>query len=179
MADTTILERFQACRTRQFLRHESRYRNWLPRWRTQHRRRILIVALCCTFAFMLLVGVICHFNMMIGPLLWLPACVSFFSLWTALQIVSGRQGDAPGDVLDEWEIQQRNSARSIGLTVTQILVFIPATYLIVLGSWGFDATNVPYSAGIVVLTTLLIGGCTPAIILGWTRPDPEPDDMSA
>ena len=55
-----------------------------------------------------------------------PRALLFFPLWTMLQIVSGRQGDAPRDALDEWEIQQRNSARSIGLTVTQLLTLVPA-----------------------------------------------------
>jgi hypothetical protein len=30
----------------------------------------------------------------------------------------------------------------------------------------------------MTLTTLLIGGCTPGMILGWTRPDPEPEDTA-
>jgi hypothetical protein len=53
------------------------------------------------------------------PLLWLPACLIFFPLWVTLQVVSGRQGDAPSARPDEFEIQQGNSARSIGLTVTR------------------------------------------------------------
>ena len=35
-----------------------------------------------------------------------------------MQIVAGRRGDAPRGALDEFEIAQRNSARSIGLTIT-------------------------------------------------------------
>ena len=47
--------------------------------------------------------------------------------------------------LDEYEIQPRNSARSIGLMATAVL---------------------------------LIGGCTPAMILGWTRRS-DVDDAAA
>lgn len=69
------------------------------------------------------------------------------------------------------------SARSIGLTVTQVLASNPALYLIS-GTWIGDNSNVPYAAGLLVLTALIIGGCLPAMILGWTQPDPEPEDLA-
>ena len=75
------------------------------------------------------VSVLCAFGFWWAPLLWLPRAV-FFPLWIALQIVSGRRGDAPEAALDEYEMQQRNSARSIGLTVTQNLMLMPIVYLI-------------------------------------------------
>ncbi|MFC9550463.1 hypothetical protein ACFTWF_06380 [Rhodococcus sp. NPDC056960] len=178
MPETNLIERYQGFRTRRFLRNESRYQTWLPAWRSRGRRRILVVALALTFVFMIAVGIVCHFDMVVGPLLWLPACLFFLPLWTILQIVSSRQGDAPRAVLDEWEIQQRNSARSIGLTVTQSLTFVPAAYLIFVGAVGVGSESVPYAGGLLVLTTLIIGGCTPAMILGWTQPDPEPDDIA-
>ena len=95
----------------------------------------------------------------------------------ALQIVSGRQGDAPQATLDEFEVQQRNSARSIGLTVTQNLMLIPIGYLIV-GSVLTRGTDVDmaYAGGLMALTVLMVGGCMPAMILGWTRTDAEAED---
>lgn len=92
-----------------------------------------------------------------------------------LQIVSGRQGDAPLAILDEYELAQRNSARSIGLTLTQYLMLLPIGYLIfgsVFTDGGTD-TDMAYAGGLMAITVLLIGGCAPAMILGWTRPDPE------
>ncbi|QDQ90715.1 hypothetical protein FND50_07855 [Rhodococcus sp. WB9] len=179
MPETNLIERYQGFRTRRFLQNERRYRTWLPAWRTRSRRRILVVALAVTFVFMTAVGIVCHFDMVVGPLLWLPACLLFFPLWTMLQIVSGRQGDAPRDALDEWEIQQRNSARSIGLTVTQLLTLVPALYLIFVGALDGDHGNVPYAAGLLVVTALMVGGCTPAMILGWTQPDADADDLAS
>ncbi|WFR72128.1 hypothetical protein P9209_27195 [Prescottella defluvii] len=178
MADIGLLERYQDFRTRRFLRHEEQYRHWLPRWRTQRRRRALVVVLAVILLGMVAVGVVCVNDVQTGPLLWLPVCVAFLVTWTILQIVSGRQGDAPRDALDEWEVQQRDSARSIGLTVTQTLTFVPAMFLIVAGALDLDIdrTNLAYSAGLFVLTTLVIGACAPAMILAWTRPDPDTDD---
>lgn len=92
---------------------------------------------------------------------------------------SGRQDDAPEAVLDEFEIDQRNGARSIGFAVMQSLGLIAACYLI----FGAVITNgdngdMVYAGGIFTLMAVLIGGCTPAMILAWTRPDPDVDDIS-
>lgn len=173
----SAVHRYAAYRTRRFLANERKWSTKLPGWRTQRRRRRLVVGLLATFAFMFLVGVVYAFGVKWAPLLWLPACLIFFSLWTMLQIVSGRQGDAPACTLDEWEVQQRNDARSIGLTVTQTLVLIPVFYLI-FGSVITHGENefMAYAGGLMVLTTLLLGGCTPTMILSWTRPDPDHED---
>jgi hypothetical protein len=120
------------------------------------------------------VSLLCAFGIRWAPSLWLPACLLYFPLWITLQLVSGRQGDAPEAALDEYEVQQRNTARSIGLTVTQTLMLIPAGYLIfgAVLTEGAD-TDMAYAGGLMLLTVLSIGGCLPAMILGWTRPDPD------
>jgi len=176
-APTGIVGCYQWYRTRRFVANERKWSRMLPGWRTQKRRRVLVGSLLATFVFMFAVGIVCAFGVVWAPLLWLPACVAFLPLWTLLQIVSGRQGDAPTDTLDEWEVEQRNQARSIGLTVTQTLVMIPIFYLI-FGSVITHGENasMAYAGGIMALTTLLAGGCTPAMILGWTRPDPDRED---
>lgn len=172
--EPNIIDRYQDFRTRRFLKHERTYAHALPGWRTQRRRRILVAGLASTFAFMALVSVLCAFGIDWAPLLWLPACLVFFPTWIVLQIVSGRQGDAPLAALDEFELQQRNSARSIGLTVTQNLMLLPIFYL-VFGSTLFrdigadSALDMAYAGGLMAMTVLLIGGCLPAMILGWTR----------
>jgi hypothetical protein len=172
--DPTLIDRYQNFRIRRFLKHERTYAHSLPGWRTQRRRRALVVALAVTFGFMAVVSVMCAFGIRWAPLLWLPACVLFFPLWIVLQIVSGRQGDAPQGALDEYEMQQRNSARSIGLTVTQYLMLLPIFYLI-FGAVSTGGTDVDmaYAGGLMATTVLLIGGCLPAMILGWIRPDAE------
>jgi len=175
--EPNILDRYQDYRTRRFLKNERRHAHSLPGWRSQARRRMLVVGLAVTFAFMLVVGILCALGLQWAPLLWLPACALFFPMWIALQIVSGRRGDAPEGALDEFEIAQRNSARSIGLTVTQYAMMIPIGYLIfgAVITDGADA-DMAYAGGLLALTVLIIGGCLPAMILGWTRTDPYPED---
>lgn len=173
----TLIERYRDHRTRRFLNYESTWSAALPAWRSQRRRRILVGALAGTFTVMFAVSVLCALGVRAAPLLWLPACAVFFPLWLVLQIVSGRQGDAPRDALDEFEIAQRDSARSVGLTVTQYLMLIPIFYLI-FGAVLTDGAdeNMAYAGGLMSVTMLLVGGCTPAMLLGWTRPDPVAAD---
>lgn len=172
--EPTLIDRYQNYRIRRFLKYERNYAHSLPRWRTQRRRRALVVGLAATFTFMAVVSVMCAFGIQWAPLLWLPASVVFLSLWIVLQIVSGRQSDAPEAALDEYEVQQRNTARSIGLTVTQYLMLLPIGYLI-FGSVITGGTDVDmaYAGGLMATTVLLIGGCLPAMILGWIRPNPD------
>lgn len=174
--ERNLIDRYQDYRTRRFLKHGRTWAKALPGWRTQARRRALVIGLAGAFVFMFAVSVVCAFGIEWAPLLWFPACLIFYPLWITLQVVSGRQGDAPSATLDEFEMQQRNSARSIGLTVTQYLMMVPIFYLTfgAVITHGAD-TAMAYAGGLMALTVLLIGGCTPAMILGWSRPDPEPE----
>lgn len=173
---TNVIDRYQDFRARRFLKNDLRYRRFLPGWRTRKHRRALIATIVVLFACMIAVGGICLVDMTIGPLLWLPAGGVFVVVWTLLQVVSSRPGDAPRDALDERELRERDAARSIGLTVTQTLTIIPGFLLIVAGSTGVESANLAYAAGLFVLTALIIGSSTPTLILAWTRTDPEPDD---
>jgi hypothetical protein len=177
MTRPNLLERYQARRTRRFELYAERWAHMLPRWRTRRRRRLLVVALATIFLTLAVVAVLIACGLEWGPLLWPPVCLVFFPLWISLQIVSGRQADAPVGALDEWEIEQRNAARSVGLTLTQTLAMIPAIWLIVVGGFT-DLGNVQaaYAGGVMLLTALLVGGCTPTMILAWTRPDTELED---
>lgn len=171
-----MLERYEDFRTRRFLRREAQTASWLPRWRTRTRRRALVVALAVVFTGMFVTAVGSYFSDTI-VLGWVALLVLFLPIWTTLQIVSSRQSDAPRFALDEREIAERNSARSIGLTVLQWLMLLPIFAL----TWGagFDGIDhraLAYSGGGTVLSALLLGGCLPAMILAWTIPDPDPDD---
>lgn len=175
MSETNLIDQYQAHRTRRFLQNEEVFKHWLPKWRTRRRRRVLVRALSLVFIVMIAVAVACLFNTMVA-LVWPVITIVFMALFTSLQVVSGRQGDAPRQALDEWEIQQRNNARSIALTVTQTLVFFVAIFLIFTSSVGWNVEKLPYTGGLLAITAMLIGACTPAMILAWNQPDPEPGD---
>ncbi|MEZ5149740.1 hypothetical protein ACWDTG_13550 [Rhodococcus zopfii] len=176
MPAQNLLERYEAHRTHRFLENQERMSGWLPSWRTRARRRlltaILVVVLACMFA-----ATTATYFIPVAALAWLPLTLVFLATWTTLQIVSSRLSDAPRHALDEREISERNSARSIGLGVAQVLVMIPILALL-LGS-TIDSVNhqdLAYAAGGFTLASILFAGCLPAMILAWIRPDDDPED---
>lgn len=90
-----------------------------------------------------------------------------------LQTVSGRKSDAPMGALDEWEIQQRNEARSIGLTITQGLVMASVFVLIFLAT-GYDNERLAYAGALWTLVGLLAGICSPPSFSPGSRLIPNP-----
>lgn len=173
--DSNILTRYQARRTRKFLENDAKTRHWLPKWRNQKRRRMLAVAVVAILVALLGISILSLFWRW-APILWVVATAGFLISWTMLQTASGRQSDAPVGALDEWEIQQRNEARSIGLTVTQGLVMAAVFALIFLAT-GYDNDRLAYAGALWTLVGLLAGICSPAILLAWITPDPEPEDL--
>lgn len=178
MSTASLIDRYEDYRTRRFLTHEATFANWLPGWRTRHRRRLLAGSVVALIAAMFVISVVCYFVPIVA-IAWLPVVFVFLPTWTCLQIVSGRQSDAPRHALDEREIAERNSARSIGLSVAQTLLLLPIFVLL----WGaaFDSLDhqaLAYSAGGFALASILFSGCLPAVLLAWSRPDDDPEDHS-
>ncbi|MCA0156580.1 hypothetical protein LB823_10240 [Tsukamurella sp. M9C] len=181
MTTTSMITRYQERRARKFREDEERFSTLLPSWRTRPRRRMLVAALLVDYLFMFVVAVLCHFDVPNAPLLWLPACLLLFPIWITVQIVSGRQGDAPAAALDEWEVEQRNEARSIGFSVTSGLVLLAVAYTVITSVVAQPDGNTAwhYASGLFTLVALLIGMTTPAMILAWTRPDADAEDVAA
>lgn len=177
MTTGSLLDRYEEYRTRRFLKNEEITGGWMPNWRTRRRRRILAVAVVALIALMFAVAIASYFTMAAASV-WLPAALIFLPAWTCLQIVSGRQSDAPRHALDEREIAERNSARSIGLSVAQALLLIPIFTLLFGASIdSLDHQALAYSMGGLALASILFSGCLPAVLLAWTRPDDDPEDL--
>lgn len=177
MTTGSLLDRYEDYRTRRFLKNEEITGGWMPNWRTRRRRRILAVAVVALIALMFAVAIASYFTMA-AAIVWLPAALIFLPAWTCLQIVSGRQSDAPRHALDEREIAERNSARSIGLSVAQALLLIPIFTLLFGASIdSLDHQALAYSMGGLALASILFSGCLPAVLLAWTRPDDDPEDL--
>ncbi|MEV0061624.1 hypothetical protein [Nocardia sp. NPDC050718] len=53
----------------------------------------------------------------------------------------------------------------------------PLAYLIFSSAIAPEATayRTAYAGGLMMLAALLAGGCAPAMILAWTRPNPDPE----
>ncbi|MFX1756382.1 hypothetical protein [Rhodococcus sp. As11] len=177
MTTESLLDRYEDYRTRRFLKNEEITAGWMPNWRTRRRRRILAGAVVALIALMFVTAIASYFTMW-AAIVWLPVALIFLPTWTCLQIVSGRQSDAPRHALDEREIAERNSARSIGLSVAQGLLMLPIFALLWSASIAsIDHRALAYSAGGFALASILFSGCLPAVLLAWTRPDDDPEDV--
>ncbi|GAB2650916.1 hypothetical protein [Nocardia goodfellowii] len=179
MTTTTngLLDRYQDYRVRRWQIQEQRLSGMLPGWRNRRRRRALAVTVVLALAVMFIAGLLCAFDVRWAAVALLPAALIFVPVWGMLRIVSHVQDTAPAAALDELEVAQRNTARSIGLSVTQFLVLPPVFYLIFVSAVFPDIGTFQsaYAGGVMVLATLLTGGCTPGLILAWNRLDPEPE----
>lgn len=170
---SNIFSRYQQARTTIFLDNDRNMAHWFPSLRARTRRRKFVI-------FLLIVLTASAVLALADPILdgaigaWAICYIVFTFAAILLGIVSPREAEAPADALDELEIQKRNEARSIGLTVTRTLGTAAAAYLL-LGS-AFGTTNLGISGAALMLTALSAGGSTPAMLLAWSSPDPDPED---
>lgn len=171
----SLLERYEAYRIRRWLAREKQIAGMLPRWRTTRRRRTLVIAVIAALTLVFVAGVLCAFGLEWAPLLGGLSALVFLPSWTMVRIVAEAQDNAPAETLDELEFSQRERARSLGLTITQVLSIFPMMYLVWSGALfpEADASRTAYAGGVMILATLLAGGCAPAMILAWNRSDPE------
>ncbi|MGA6207194.1 hypothetical protein ACPESR_20850 [Nocardia testacea] len=175
---TTLFDRYQAYRVRRWLVREKQIAGMLPGWRTTRRRRTLVVLVITSLAVLFVTGLLCAFGLEWAALFAGLSALVFLPSWTMLRIVAQVQDQAPAETLDELEFAQRESARSFGLSVTQYLTVLPVMYLVWSGAIfpEADAFRTAYAGGVMVLATLLAGGCAPAMVLAWNRSDPESDN---
>lgn len=174
--DTTtpsVFARYDAWRTRRFLANEAQMAHYLPTWRTQRRRRQLAVSLWAILTLMAITAISTLF-VLEPAIAWIPLTIAMCVAWTLVNLTSNRQGEAPRHALDEWELTQRDAARSIGLTVTQALAALPAMGMVFLSTFEIgDAQLLAYGGGMLVITGVLFGGTLPTALIAWNRPDDE------
>ncbi|MFC9968857.1 hypothetical protein ACFVH4_31935 [Nocardia ignorata] len=175
---TGLIDRYQDYRVRRWLVQEQRTAGMLKSWRPQRRRRLLVIGTVTALAGVAIAGVLCAFDLQVVPVVIATiSLLLFLPAWTMLRIASGGQDYAPEQMLDEFEIAERNKARSVGLALTQSLT-LPGLFFLIGASAidpEADAYRTAYAGGLMLLAAIMAGGCAPAMIIGWTRPDPEPE----
>ncbi|MGW5450437.1 hypothetical protein [Nocardia sp. NPDC003979] len=175
---TGLIDRYQDYRVRRWLVQEQRTAGMLKSWRPLRRRRLLVIGTATALAGVAIAGVLCAFDLQVVPVVLATiSLLLFLPAWTMLRIASGGQDYAPEQMLDEFEIAERNKARSVGLALTQSLTLPGLFFLIGASAIAPEATayRTAYAGGLMLLAAIMAGGCAPAMIIGWTRPDPEPE----
>ncbi|MEH3154797.1 MAG: hypothetical protein PGN29_05425 [Gordonia paraffinivorans] len=171
--------RWEAWRVRRYERSTRRHAHRLTGMRNRRGARILASGVLASLALLLVATTLSFLTptwFFVPFLLGLLGTVTFLKL---LGIVTGNIAEAPVASLDELQLAKRNSARSIGYLVVFSLMFIPYLVLIAVGSARESVSgNTVYGFGILLITFLLIGTCSPTLLLAWWTEDPDPEDFA-
>ncbi|WP_328857176.1 hypothetical protein OG579_18795 [Williamsia herbipolensis] len=171
--------RYENWRARRYERLLAKNATRWPRLRNRRWFRRLVVLLAMFLLLLLVAAVIAFFTN--EWLFFIPYLVSLSGILATLVLlktVTGSVADAPVSALDEIQLAQRNSARSIGYLVLFTLSFIPFMMLIVMGSaFTLVSGRNVYGIGVLLITTTLIGTCTPTMLTSWWMADPDPEDF--
>ncbi|MGW3997538.1 hypothetical protein ACWEF6_28970 [Amycolatopsis sp. NPDC004772] len=143
----------------------------LPGWRTRKHRRTLVVVL--VLADLALVAGASQFESQpkwAFPAFWLTGLVVGGCAFLTLRILTGRMCGSFSRLLDEREREWRHRVTYIGYQALSYLMLIAMLY-------GLFAAGTP-ERGAMMLSALLVTGTTiPAIVLGWSLPDDDPEDF--
>ncbi|MDF0529797.1 hypothetical protein P0W64_09415 [Tsukamurella sp. 8F] len=170
------LQRLEQWRAGRYDLRRAKYQKILPGWHNRRvRRRLVAVTLALNVAT------------------WASAVASYFTLWAMIGVVAfmlltllGMSlvkianedvTDAPRAALDEFELRERDAARSVGFFVFWVGGFVPYLVLVTLAPIdGPYRGAVAYLGAYLVLSALMLGAITPILLSAWAREDaPETD----
>ncbi|GAA1481343.1 hypothetical protein GCM10009624_17830 [Gordonia sinesedis] len=178
-AQPALWRRYDQWRGARHIRFAERHATKLPRWRNRRTYRRLVVLQAMSLLALFVAAVLAYFSMkgLIVP--FLIGLLGTFTCQYLLRIVTGSIGDAPVTALDEFQLAQRNSARSISFFVLFSLMFIPYLVLIVLGSQDTVDGQLVYGTAILLITLMLTAVTLPNMLIAWWMNDPDPEDIGA
>jgi protein-S-isoprenylcysteine O-methyltransferase Ste14 len=170
--------RYEAWRVRTYEKTLAKNARRLPGMRNRRGARILAAGVLVSLLLLLAASVM---SFVLQPWYFIPfgaGLVGVLGFLRLLAIVTGNIAEAPVASLDELQLAKRNSARSIGYIVLFGLMFVPYLALIFVGS-AFDSVSgdTVYGFGILLITFMLIGTCSPTLLLAWWTEDPDPEDF--
>lgn len=171
--------RYDEWRARRHQRFAGRTAHRLPRWRNRRGyRRLVILQLISLVVVFVGVGTAYVSMQWVLPTLVL-GLVGAICCQYMLRIVTGSVADTPVPALDEIQLAQRNSARSIGFIVLFGLMFIPYLVLIALGTQDEVRGQLVYGTGVLMIALMLAAGLLPTMLTAWWMSDPDPDDFAS
>ncbi|ACY20567.1 hypothetical protein Gbro_1275 [Gordonia bronchialis DSM 43247] len=174
-----LWRRYDEWRGQRYQRFNEQHAHRLIGWRNRRGYRRLVVLLALMLAI-LLASTIMAFAL--PGWFFIPFVAGLLGVMAALyllRIATGSIADSPVSALDEIQLAQRNSARSIGLFVMFTLMFIPYLILIVISA-GRDqvAGDLVYGTAVLLVALLLTAMCVPTMLVAWWMDDPDPEDLA-
>jgi len=174
---STIRARLRDIWQKQLAQHEVReaeLARTVPRWRTRRHRRALVLTLAVA-TLPLIVGALVIGSLSVWTFLWLwgGGFVTYLSAFIALRVLTGKIVIGFSSQLDERERDLRNRATFRGFQINVVLLVLSTICMRFMAN-GPAGEEGAYS----LLSIVIILSCsTPTIILGWTLPDDDPEDI--
>lgn len=178
----TVFTRMEQRRERNFLKHRAQTASWLPSFRNQPRRRLLVKLWTTGVIFMFFAAVLIAVGVLSDsaqPWLGLPWMLGTFAImvvWIMLNITVDMIDSAPVACLDEYERKQVEGLRSFTYRVSLFLGLAGLLLLIFFGVWLMDvrpdwAAEVPYLVGIFATPVFLTITSLPTAVIAWNLTD--------
>ncbi|AZG45350.1 hypothetical protein [Gordonia insulae] len=175
-ATPALWRRYDNWRAERHLRFNARHAGRLRSWRTRRGARRLVL-LQIVSLLVALAGAVMAFSTYWFAVPFAVGLIGSVATQYALRIVTGSVADTPVPALDEIQLAQRNSARSIGFVAVYVLMFIPYAILIVLGSRDDVPGQLVYGTAVLLITLLVCGIVLPTMLTAWWMNDPDPEDL--
>ncbi|MEQ0560656.1 hypothetical protein ABJI51_16340 [Amycolatopsis sp. NEAU-NG30] len=146
----------------------------LPRWRTRKHRRALVAVLVA--GDLALIAGATRYELeprWVFPAIWLSGLVIGGVAFLLLRILTGRMSGSFSRLLDEREREWRHRVTYIGYQALSYLMVIALLYSLFIANTEEGGVR-----GAMMLSALLVTGTTiPAVVLGWSLPDDDPEDF--
>lgn len=173
--------RYDEWRAARHVKFQQRHAHLLPGWHNRRGARRAVCILAVNVALLLTSAALSFFTQWFFVPFVLGVAGALASMYL-LRVVSGSVADAPSAALDEIQLAQRHTARSMGFGILVALMFIP--YFLLIGFYTVyidDAVPAQFVYGCAVtLVTLLVSGSVfPTALAAWWTTDPDIDDDSA
>ncbi|WHU48040.1 hypothetical protein QNM97_03285 [Gordonia sp. L191] len=177
-AQPELWRRYDEWRGERHRRFTARHAHRLPRWRNRRAYRRVVVAQALAIALMTVGAVIGFFSDVWFLPPWILGAVVTITAQRLLRIITGSVGDAPVSALDEIQLAQRNSARSIAFIVLFSLMFIPYFILIAMSIPDHIDRQAIYGVAILLISLVLAAGVLPSMLTAWWMADSDPEDYA-
>lgn len=177
-ATPRLWRRYEDWRGRRHQDFNAKHAHQLHSWRNQRTYRKLVLLLA--FFIVTLTGssilAFLHVSWFLIP--FGIGLIGLMTMLSLLRIVTGAIADTPTSALDEIQVAQRNSARSIGFVVMYTLMFIPYFVLIALSFRDEVPGQWVYGTAILLICLVVAAMCVPTMLTAWWMSDPDPEDLA-
>ncbi|MBN0973168.1 MULTISPECIES: hypothetical protein [unclassified Gordonia (in: high G+C Gram-positive bacteria)] len=178
-ATPALWRRYEEWRGRRHQEFNDKNAHRLTSWRTRRTYRRLVLVQAFFAILLILSSILAFFDTGIFLVPFLIGLAGIITTLYLTRIVTGSIADTPVTALDEIQVAQRNSARSIGFTVLYSLMFIPYAVLVVLSFDDQVSGQAVYGSAILLITLVLAAICVPTMLTAWWMADPDPEDFAS